>query len=82
MKKKSSKAKSPYEIRHSGNWIQGAVRKPGRVRDYMFKKYGNKAFNKDGTLKLQYLEKEYKTTNDESLKRAMVLAIRFHKGKV
>ena len=66
----------------TNKWIQSAVQKKGRVKDYIKRKYGSKAFNKDGTLKVSYLQKAVKETKDLSLKRALILAIRFAKNKI
>jgi len=38
-------------------WIQKAIEREGRVRRYLRRKYGSKAFNKDGTIKMQYIDK-------------------------
>jgi len=57
-------------------WIQEAIQRPGRVREYMKRKYGDEAFNKDGTLKISYLKKAKKEVKDPSLKQAINLAIR------
>ena len=45
--------------RKSKRWIQKAVHeeREGRVRTYLKRKYGNKAFNKDGTIKMAYIDK-------------------------
>ena len=61
-------------------WIQKVVHHEGRIKNYMLKKYGTQAFNKDGTLKITYLEKAkrevVKKTNNKSLISALTLAIR------
>lgn len=64
----------------SDKWIQEAVKRPGRVRTYLKRKYGDAAFTKDGKIKLEYLRKALKETKDHSLKRALLLAIKFKKG--
>ena len=38
-------------------WIQKAIKRPGRVRKYIRRKYGRKAFTKDGEIKQQYIHK-------------------------
>ena len=60
------------------NWMQKAVKKPNRVRDYMLRKYGAKAFNSDNTLRVAYIKKAIKETNEKSLKDALRLALVFH----
>ena len=61
-------------------WIQSAIQKPGRVRAYLKRKYGDAAFTKDGKIKLSYVRKALKETKDVSLKRALLLAIKLKKG--
>ena len=66
-------------------WIQNVVKRKGRVRSYLLRKYGPKAFNKDGTMKLNYLMKAkelaVKKTNNRSLISALNLAIRLKRMK-
>ena len=73
-------------------WIQKAIKRPNRVKNYLKRKYGNKAFTKSGEIKQSYLLKEirrlknkpHKTKQELSLYRAMLLAKRFElmrKGK-
>jgi len=57
-------------------WIQRAIKRPGRVRAYMKRKYGKRAFTKSGEIKRGYLRKAAKETKDRSLKSALLLAIR------
>ena len=38
-------------------WIQKAIRKPGRVKRYLARKYGRKAFTKNGEVKQVYIYK-------------------------
>lgn len=59
-----------------GYWIQRAVKRPGRVRSYMKRKYGRRAFTKSGEIKTSYLRKAAKETKSRSLKSALLLAIR------
>ena len=60
-------------------WIQEAIKRPGRVRKYLKRKYGKKAFTKDGDIKVSYIRKALKTARDPSLKAALRLAIRLKK---
>jgi len=57
------------------------IKHPGRVRNYIKRKYGNKAFTKDGKIKTKYLHEALKSCKDESLRRAIQLAINFRKMK-
>jgi len=57
-------------------WVQKAVKRPGRVRSYMKRKYGERAFTKSGTIKTAYLRRAVKETDNRSLKSALLLAIR------
>lgn len=41
-------------------WIQKAVKRPGSLRAWMRRKYGSKAFTKDGRIKKEYLLKAKK----------------------
>ena len=38
-------------------WLQKAVKREGRVRNYLRRVYGSRAFNEDGTIKMEYLNK-------------------------
>jgi len=38
-------------------FIQVAVKRPGRVRRYLRRKYGKRAFTKRGTIKVEYLNR-------------------------
>ena len=69
-------------------WIQDVIKREGRVRKYLKRKYGDKAFKKDGTIKLSYLNKAIRelghTTKGSvkhSLKMALILARRLIKMK-
>jgi hypothetical protein len=57
-------------------WIQGAVKRPGRVKRYMMRRYGKRAFTKSGEIKTSYLRKAAKKTKSRSLRSALLLAIR------
>ncbi|MBO8180486.1 MAG: capsid protein VP2 [Archaeoglobus sp.] len=59
-------------------WIQEAIERPGRVRRYVKRLFGNKAFTKEGKIKLSYLRKAKKRaerTGNTSLVKAINLAI-------
>ena len=58
------------------NWIPKQLKKD-RVRNYLLRKYGKTAFNKDGSIKIEYLKKAIKETNNRSLISALNLAIKF-----
>jgi hypothetical protein len=62
-------------------WIQEAVKRPGRVRAYMKRKYGKRAFTKSGKIKKSYLHRAVKETKSRSLRSALHLALRFKKMK-
>lgn len=55
------------------NWIPKKLDK-GRVRKYVKREYGNKAFTKKGDLKLSYLTKAEKRAKQKSLKDAIEMA--------
>jgi len=38
-------------------WIQRAVKREGRGRKYLRRLYGSRAFKKDGTIKVMYINK-------------------------
>jgi hypothetical protein len=57
-------------------WIQRVVKRPGRVRRYMMRRYGKRAFTKSGEIKMSYLRKAAKETKNRSLRSALLLAIR------
>ena len=60
---KGKKAKKGKNRRKGGaakkvkRWIQKAVKRPGRVKKYLRRQYGDKAFTKDGEVKQQYVHK-------------------------
>lgn len=62
------------------NWIPSDL-KHGRVINYINRKYGSVAFNNNGDLKISYLRMAIKETNNESLKKALRLAIEFEKNE-
>ena len=64
----------------SNKWIQSAIKKPNRVRDYLKRKYGDAAFTKDGKIKISYIRKAISDCSDPSLKKALLLAIKLKKG--
>jgi hypothetical protein len=68
--------KNRRKTRGDKYWIQKAVKRPGRVRSYMKRKYGRRAFTKSGEIKTSYLRKAAKETKNRSLKSALLLAIR------
>lgn len=59
-------------------WIPEDL-KEDRIRNYLKRLYGSKAFNPDGTLKVEYINRALKKTKDTSLKRALNLAKTFKK---
>jgi hypothetical protein len=62
-------------------WIQRAVKRPGRIKRYIKRKYGKKAFTKTGKIKINYLHKAIKETKNCNLKNALLLAIRLKQIK-
>ena len=60
------------------NWIPKKLKK-NRVKNYVKKKYGKKAFTKSGKLKLSALNKAEKAAKSKSLKDAISLAKTFKK---
>ena len=59
-------------------WIPKNLKK-NRVRNYLKRKYGNIAFDKNGNIKVSYINKALKETKDKSLNKALNLAKRFKK---
>ncbi len=66
------------------DWEEKAIKKPGRVRKYLEKIYGNSAFHSDGRIRMEYLLKEInileklpKVERPESLLHALYLAKTF-----
>jgi hypothetical protein len=62
-------------------WIQEAIKRPGRVKSYMKRKYGKRAFTKSGKIRKSYLHRAVKETKSRSLRSALLLALRFKKMK-
>ena len=73
--------------RGGGRWIQKAIKRPGRVKRYLRRIYGSKAFTKSGEIKHSYLYKAKRRVMREmppgerrrSLLSAINLAIRLEK---
>jgi len=73
--------------RRKKRWIRGAVERPGRVRRYLRRKYGDKAFKRDGTIKVTYIDRALRQpqfkrrlkrgSRQHSLRQALILARRF-----
>jgi len=73
-------------LRRKKKWIQKAIKRPGRVRRHLKRKYGNKAFTRGGEIKMEYLNKEIKrlkkggvTKRERSLYSALILAKRLRR---
>lgn len=60
-------------------WIGEAVERHGRVRKYLRRKYGDKAFDSKGNIKCEYIKRALKDTDDKSLRSALHLAGRLKK---
>jgi hypothetical protein len=61
-------------------WIQQAIKRPGSLRKWLRKKYGSKAFNKDGTIKVTFLRKLLKSEDvSKRIKRKIRLALMLRK---
>jgi hypothetical protein len=46
------------------------IKRPDRIKDYIRQKYGKDAFNKDGTLKIDYLKRAKKKWRKWNIKKA------------
>ena len=69
-------------------WIQKAIKRPGRIKRFLKRLYGNKAFTKSGEIKHSYLLKakkyvkqKYTGKRRKSLLSAINLAITLEKMK-
>jgi len=63
-------------------WIQEAIGRPGRVRRYLMRVYGSKAFDSKGRIKPKYLdmaERRAEKSGNQSLAAAIRLAKRLKK---
>jgi len=61
-------------------WIQKAIKKKGALRQYVRRKYGNRAFTKKGTIKVGILKKLLKDKSvSETTKRRVRLALTLRK---
>jgi len=91
MARRRRKTRRGRRRRSRKRWIQHAIKRPGRVRRYMMRKYGSEAFTKDGEIKQSYINKAIKeiksrpkSKRNTSLLRALYLARRLEtmrKGK-
>ena len=69
-------------MRKKGGWIQSAIEHPGRVRRYLKRIYGEKAFTREGKIKVRYLNKAIeraKKKGNRSLLSALYLAKRLRR---
>lgn len=58
-------------------WMSSATKHPGATREYLARKYGNAAFNTDGSIKLSVLNqaiKQVKTSRNTKLEKKLILA--------
>lgn len=60
-------------------WIQEAVDRPGRVRRYLARKYGNRAFTSRGTIKPEYLNRAIRSLERSGGNRSLLAALRLAK---
>jgi hypothetical protein len=74
MVNKRKKSATRRKASTSGAKPNIVIKHPGRVRDYMKRKYGKKAFQPDGDLKMSYLNQAEKSTNNKSLRESLGLA--------
>jgi hypothetical protein len=71
-----ARRRSRRRSRRDKFWIQRVVKRPGRVKRYMKRRYGKRAFTKSGEIKMSYLRRAAKETKNRSLRSALLLAIR------
>jgi hypothetical protein len=76
-----ARRRSRRRSRRDKFWIQRAVKRPGRVKRYMKRRYGKRAFTKSGEIKMSYLRRAAKETKNRSLRSALLLAIRLKRMK-
>jgi len=55
-------------------WIQKIKMKKGSTKEYLYNKYGKRAFTKKGTIKNEYLNRAIKSAKDERIKKRLNLA--------
>jgi len=73
------------QSRDKKKWIEEAVGEEGRVREYLRRKYGIKAFKSDGDIKMSFLNKAIRYVKDgpgrnkDNLLQALYLAKRLKK---
>ena len=66
-------------------WIQRAIKRPGRVRRYIMRVYGPRAFTRDGEIKQKYINmairriKSGRGRNVRGLLQALYLARRLER---
>ena len=73
--------------RSKGKFLRGAIKRPGRVKRFLMRKFGKMAFTKSGTIKVEFLNKAIKDVRARTVSRrpkgllnALVLAKRLKKG--
>ncbi|MBX8640612.1 MAG: capsid protein VP2 [Thermoplasmata archaeon] len=74
-------------MRHDPYWIQGSIRHPGRVTEYVRREYGDRAFEKGANgrekIKMEYLIKARDLAREHgnrSLEDAVNMAITLRKA--
>jgi len=80
--KNGKQRKIPIYMQSGDKFIQKAVKRPGRVREYLRRTYGDEAFDSRGRIKPEYLKKGKERAESEgnrSLVDAIDLATRLKK---
>lgn len=70
-------AKKKKSRKKDDKWLSDAIKRPDRVRRLAAREGG---LDKDGDVKLSWVNKRLKKTKDPSLKRALILAKRLIAG--
>jgi len=67
-------------VKRRDYWIQHAIKHKGSLKKWLKEHYGNKAFKRNGTIKIAFLKKLSKKKNLPSrIKHKINLAITLHK---
>ena len=74
MVNKRKKSTTRRRASTSGGKPNIVIKHPGRVRDYMKRKYGKKAFEANGDINPVYIQKAENQTKSKSMWKALNLA--------
>lgn len=70
--RKKARSKRSKSRKKADYWIQEAIKRPGALRAYVKRVFGNKGFTSDGKIKVAVLHQLAKSPNITIRRRAML----------